>query len=56
MALFHTSYDSHHNAFISTIASKHSMYIYSLNLQSFEVVLSFLRNKFQLKFYSMERD
>jgi len=49
MTLFHTSYDSHSKAFINTIATKHSMYIYIVNLQSFEVVFSFLRNKFQLK-------
>jgi len=27
------------------------MYIYILNLQYFEVVFSFLRNKFQIKVY-----
>jgi len=55
MTLFYTSYDFHSNAFISSIATEYSMYIYIiLNLQSFEVVFSFLRNNFQIKV--IERD
>jgi len=58
MTLFHTIYDSHSIAFISNIATKHSRYIANiiLNLQSFEVVFSFLRNNFQLKVYPIEQD
>jgi len=45
---------SHYNAFISTIA-KH-VHTYNLNLQSYEVVFRFFRNKFPLRVNLIEGD